>query len=173
MKTGRLRQIILHNTIPFSLKENKNNDLYFFSVLTVLYCTVTFFQQFVSSLSLHITVTPFWRLSTERKLCTLFCISRNTRMRYFHSNQSINKCRRQNCCKKVIFIFFEYKTYSRRFIKFIFNQWWQMDYPDCAFHTFWALTVLFTWQSKGQSQASRFHPKYLFRRRKSQHLNSQ
>ncbi len=34
MKTGRLRQITLHNTIPFSLKENKNND--FFSTIRLL-----------------------------------------------------------------------------------------------------------------------------------------
>ncbi len=30
-----------------------------------------------------------------------------------------------------------------------------------SFILFWALTVLFTWQSMGQSQAPGFHPKYL------------
>ncbi len=33
-------------------------------------------------------------------------------------------------------IFFVYKKYSRRIIKFRLNHWWQMDYPDDAFHTF-------------------------------------
>ncbi len=41
---------------------------------------------FVSYLSLRITVAPF----CERKLRTLFCVSRNTRMRYFRSSQSVN-----------------------------------------------------------------------------------
>ncbi len=37
----------------------------------------------------------------------------------------------------VIFIFFAYKKYSRRFIKFRLNHWWQMDY--FVFHTFLGL----------------------------------
>ncbi len=41
--------------------------------------------------------------------------------------------------KVVIFIFFAYKKYSRRFIKFILNHWWQMDYFDDVFHTFLGL----------------------------------
>ncbi len=41
-----------------------------------------------------------------------------------------------NCWKKVIFIFFAYKKYSRRIIKFRLNHWWQMDYFDDVFHTF-------------------------------------
>ncbi len=42
-----------------------------------------------------------------------------------------------NCWINVfIFIFFAYKKYSRRFIKFRLNLWWQMDYSDDAFHTF-------------------------------------
>ncbi len=41
--------------------------------------------------------------------------------------------------KKVIFIFFVYKKYSRRIIKFRLNQWWQMDYADDAFNTFLCL----------------------------------
>ncbi len=39
----------------------------------------------------------------------------------------------------VIFIFFAYKKYSRRFIKFWLNHWWQMDYSDDVFHTFLGL----------------------------------
>ncbi len=141
----------------FVCKENKNN--YFF------------FQQFISSLSLRITVAPFWRLSTERKMRTLFCISHNTRMCYFRSNQSINTRRihvlvlrliQKSVCilrsvdnlengatvmrrdreemnwwkKKSLFLFSLRTKSSRRFIKFRLNQWWHMDYPDDAFHTF-------------------------------------
>ncbi len=36
----------------------------------------------------------------------------------------------------IIFIFFAYKKYSRRFIKFRLSHWWQMDYPGDAFHSF-------------------------------------
>ncbi len=61
--------------IIFVRKENKNND---------------FFQKCVPSLSLRVTVAPFWRLSTERKHLTLFCIRRAARMRCFRSNQSVN-----------------------------------------------------------------------------------
>ncbi len=38
-----------------------------------------------------------------------------------------------NCWKNYNFM---YKKYSRRFIKFRLNHWWQMDYPGDAFHTF-------------------------------------
>ncbi len=38
--------------------------------------------------------------------------------------------------QKVIFIFFAYKKYSRLFIKFRLNHWWQMDFPGDAFHSF-------------------------------------
>ncbi len=56
--------------------------------------------------------------------------------------------------KIVIFIFFAYKKYSRRFIKFKLNHWWQMDYFDDAFHTFLGLDrVIYL--------AVCFHPKYL------------
>ncbi len=33
-------------------------------------------------------------------------------------------------------IFFAYKKYSRRFIKFRLNHWWQVDFPGDAFHYF-------------------------------------
>ncbi len=52
-----------------------------------------FFNNWVSSLSLLVTVAPFWRLCTQHKQRTLFCIRLNARMRYFHSNQSVNTCR--------------------------------------------------------------------------------
>ncbi len=41
--------------------------------------------------------------------------------------------------KVVIFVFFAYKKYSRRFIKLWLNHWWQMDYSDDVFHTFLGL----------------------------------
>ncbi len=37
------------------------------------------------------------------------------------------------------FFFFAFRKYSRCFIKFRLNHWWQMDYPDDAFHTFLCL----------------------------------
>ncbi len=66
--------------ILFVCKENKNND---------------FFQQFVSSRSLLVSVAPFCILPIERKQRTLFCIRLNAKMRYFHSNQSVNTRRIQ------------------------------------------------------------------------------
>ena len=46
--------------------------------------------------------------------------------------------------KVVIFVFFMYKKYSRRFITLRLNHWWQMDYSDDAFHTFLDLdTVIY------------------------------
>ncbi len=41
--------------------------------------------------------------------------------------------------KVVIFIFFAYKKYSRRFITFRLYHWWQIDYFDDVFHTFLGL----------------------------------
>ncbi len=43
---------------------------------------------------LHVTVAPFWRISTERKQRMLFCVSRTTRIRCFRSNQRVNKRRK-------------------------------------------------------------------------------
>ena len=44
----------------------------------------------------------------------------------------------------IIFVFFVYKKYSRRFITLQLNHWWQMDYSDDAFHTFLDLdTVIY------------------------------
>ncbi len=42
------------------------------------------------------------------------------------------------------------------------NHWWQMEYPGDAFILFWTSTVIFTWQSNGQSQASRLFLNYSF-----------
>ncbi len=57
--------------------------------------------------------------------------------------------------KVPICIFFVYKKYSD----------WTTDgrwtILTMSFILFWALTVLFTWQSMEQSQASLFHHKYL------------
>ncbi len=35
----------------------------------------------------------------------------------------------------LIFTFFAYKQYTRRFIKFRLNHWWQMDFPGDAFYS--------------------------------------
>ncbi len=57
-----------------------------------------------------------------------------------------------NCTiKSLFFVFFSYKKYSC-------SRWTILT---MSFILFWALTVLFTWQSMGLSQASRFSSKYL------------
>ncbi len=45
---------------------------------------MTLFQQIISSLSLLVSVAPFWILPFERKQHTLFCIRLNARMRMLH-----------------------------------------------------------------------------------------
>ncbi len=56
--------------------------------------TTFFFQQFVSiSLSLLVSIAPFWILPIELMQCMHFCIRLNARMRYFNSNQSIKDMR--------------------------------------------------------------------------------
>ncbi len=109
---------------------------------------MTFFQQFFSSLSLCVAVAPFWRLSAERKLYTLFCTQEcaifvNTCRKHILVLRLIQKSVRSlrsadnlqngatvtrrdreetNCLKKyIIIIFFAYKKYSRRIIKFRLN----------------------------------------------------
>ncbi len=108
---------------------------------------------------------PFWRISTGRKLLMLFCINRTVRillclfMLWFEWKQRIRAVRlTQNSIhslcpvgtlqngvivellnKVVIFVFFAYKKYSRSFITFRLNHWWQMDYSDDVFHTFLGL----------------------------------
>ncbi len=52
----------------------------------------------------------------------------------------IDTDRETNCWINVIIsIFFAYKKYSRRFIKFRLNHWWQMDYFEDVFYTFLGL----------------------------------
>ncbi len=48
---------------------------------------------------LRVSVAAFWRISTGRKLRTLFCVSHTTWIRCFRSNQSVNKLRR---CIRVV-----------------------------------------------------------------------
>ncbi len=109
-----------------------------------------------------VTVATFWRISAERKLCMLFCVSRTTRIRCFHSNlcgaaeqnsvrslhslhsgifskMAVQWCRWDELLNKSLFIFFAYKKHSCRFIKLKLNDWWQMDYFYDAFHTFLGL----------------------------------
>ncbi len=50
------------------------------------------------------------------------------------------RCRGEELLNKVlIFIFFAYRKYSRRFIKFRLNHGWQINYFDDDFHTFLGL----------------------------------
>ncbi len=66
---------------------------------------MTFFQQFVSSRSLLVSVAPFCILPIERKQRMLFCIRLNAKMRYFHSNQIVNTPRIQILELKKVIIF--------------------------------------------------------------------
>ncbi len=60
--------------------------------------------------------------------------------------------------KVVIFVFFAYKKYFRRFIKFRLNHWWQMDYFD-NFSGPWQCYLFGSqWDSH---KPPGFHPKYL------------
>ncbi len=71
--------------------------------------------------------------------------------------------------KKIyIFFFFAYKRYSRRIIQFRLNPDGRWTSLAMIFILVWTSTMLFTWQSMGQSQASRFLSKIsviVFRRR--------
>ncbi len=65
-----------------------------------------------------------------------------------------------NCwIKSLFYIFFAYKKYSRHFIIFRLNHWWQI--LTMSFILFWALTVFITWQSMGQSKVFRRRTKLL------------
>ncbi len=71
-------------------------------------------------------------LMTENSVCTLRPSDA------FQNGATLTQRDREetNCWINVIFIFFAYKKYSRRFIKFRLNHWWQIDYSEDAFHTF-------------------------------------
>ncbi len=69
----------------------------------------------------------------------------------------------KNCwINVVIFIFFAYKKYSHCFITLGLNHWWQMDYFDDVFYTYfvpWQCNLLGSqWDSY---KLPGFHPKYL------------
>ncbi len=109
---------------------------------------------------LCVSVAPFLRISTGRKLCTLFRVSHTSRIRllrlftlWFELKQRIlvarltqnsvhslrpadilqNGATLTNCWIKSLFFFFAYKKYSRIFIMLRLNHWWQMDYSDDFF----------------------------------------
>ncbi len=46
------------------------------------------------------------------------------------------RCYVPNCWIKSLLFLISYKNYSRRFITFRLNHWWQMEYPSDAFHSF-------------------------------------
>ncbi len=131
---------------------------------------IFFVLDFFSKISLLcISVVLFWRISTGRKLSMLFCVSRSTRIRllrlfmlWFEWKQRIrvawltqnsirslrpvvtlqNGVNVELLNKVVIFVFFAYKKYSRSFITFRLNHWWQMDYSDDVFHTLLGLDIV-------------------------------
>ncbi len=89
---------------------------------------------------LCISVVLFWRISTGR-LLRLFMLwfewKQRIRVAWLTQN-SIRSLRPVNVellNKVVIFVFFAYKKYSRSFITFRLNHWWQMEYSDDVFHT--------------------------------------
>ncbi len=125
----------------------------------------------------------------------IFSVISNAWIRYFCSNQSVNKLtihihallmpeksvrtlrssdalqngttltqrdREETNCwiNVVILIFFAYKKYSRRFIKFRLNHWWQMDYFDYVFYTFLCLDSVIYLAVNGTVTPPGFHPKY-------------
>ncbi len=68
--------------------------------------------------------------------------------------------------KYCYFNFFAYKKYSHRFITLGLNHWWQMDYFDDVFYTYfvpWQCNLLGSqWDSQWDShKLPGFHPKYL------------
>ncbi len=113
---------------------------------------IIFFWDLFSKISLLcISVVLFWRISTGR-LLRLFMLwfewKQRIRVAWLTQN-SIRSLRPvvtlQNGVnvellnKVVIFVFFAYKKYSRSFITFRLNHWWQMDYSDDVCHTFLGL----------------------------------
>ncbi len=69
---------------------------------------------------------------------------------------------RRRIVEKKLFLFsLHTKSILVALIKFRLNHWWRWTILTMSFNIFWTLTVLFIWQSMGQSQASLFHPKYL------------
>ncbi len=134
---------------------------------------------------LLVTVAPFWRISTGRKLRTLFCQLRHTdtsstfiyaliwkktaypcgaadteQCTQFASSGYSPKLHGDKLLNKVvIFVSFAYKNYSRSFITLRWTSDGRWTILTMSFILFWALTVLFTWQSMGQSQAPVFSSK--------------
>uniref|UniRef100_A0A8C1HTK4 Ubiquitin carboxyl-terminal hydrolase n=1 Tax=Cyprinus carpio carpio TaxID=630221 RepID=A0A8C1HTK4_CYPCA len=89
--------------ILFVREENKNNDL---------------IQKIFSSVSLCITVAPFWRISAER--ITLFFIFFGCSPKWRYGDAERNRGDKM-LNKVVIFVYFTYKKYFHRFIKFRLN----------------------------------------------------
>ncbi len=87
----------------------------------------------------------FWRVFTERKLRKHIRVVRLTPNRtvcvqWILSKMVLRWCGGDKLLNKVvIFVFFVYKKYYRRFITFRLNHLWQMDYFDDVFHTFLGL----------------------------------
>jgi len=154
----------------FMCKEHKNNN-------------------FIQQICFHVTVVPFWRVSTGPKQSTLFCVIRTTWIRCFYSNQSANKHRKCICVvwltqKSVrcfgptntrIKLLFLFSLHRKSVLVASVNSDWTTDgrwsILTMSFILWWTwiyLTLSFTWQSMGQSQVSQFSSKLsqiVFRRR--------
>ncbi len=173
-----IRQLWLTTICRLSANSTKNlhkSDVVYSSIKGLLHPPKYIFFDY--SLT---CVTPFWILPIERKQRTLFYIRLNARMCYFHSNQSVNTRRirilalrrmqkRVHCLRSMgniqngatltrrdSFFFCKQKVFSLLHK----NSDWTPDgrWTSLAmlFILLWTSTVLFTWQSMGQSQASRF-----------------
>ncbi len=98
--------------ILFVRKENKNNDLW----------------------HLRHTSAILENIRWTQTVYAVLCQPHHTDTLFLLNNDFLNKV--------IIFIFFAYKRYSRRFIKFRLNHWWQMDcFNDVLTLRFCALTV--------------------------------
>ncbi len=105
---------------------------------------ITFFQQFVSSVLRFLRVFTLW-FEWKQRILVLRLTQKSARSLrpadILQNGATVTRrdTEETNCWKNVFFIFFAYKKYSCRFIKFRLNHWWQMDYSDDASHTFLGL----------------------------------
>ncbi len=97
---------------------------------------------FCVSRTARIRLLRLFTLWFERKqrICAVRLTAYAVCVQRILSKMALRWCRWDKLLNKVIiFIFFAYKKYSRRFIKFRLNHWWQMDYFGDVFHTFLGL----------------------------------
>ncbi len=115
--------------ILFVRKENKNNDNNLSHLSAAPHGYVFYISLRFDLNKNSVSVWCGWH-RTAYAVCVQRIISKMA-LRWCRWDKLLNKV--------VIFIFFAYKKYSRRFIKFRLNHWWQMDYFGDVFHTFLGL----------------------------------